>query len=565
MLRNVIICVMLSGLLSSVLKAQSGNTDIVKVNAVIQRAEQAKDKDLLTLALELYQEARNLVKEVQPLDTIHTKIHNGYLSVLGKSQAYREMIREQRRRIKWLVEANTKDYGGIYFLYGSIGSFYLSLEEGDSATQTFKQAVPYAQQSGKLVYLAAAQNNLGMGFMELGETDSAYTAFQTALTLLKKTDKEEIGLESSIRDNLGEYFLGEKIYNEAIENFQLNLSVSRLHERKGRILKSLLRLADAHLSKGEMELAADFLKEAQDPSLEKELAEPWPYESFLHISTRLAILSGNPDKAMESFSALTALLEKRSAEARQKADKALESLAQLKLKGVENLLESQENKLEEIDAQLNESQQETRTIYLLLFLVAGLAILIVIMLIILYRRRLGLQTKKSELKGVQAKLLQYEVKTKEMQSQQLQERLTLKDKDLTDLAIDISRRREWTEQILDELKKVRKSGGQISGDELRELIINIQGQIQADEKLKIFQQNIEQVNQEFFEKLLAKFPNLTKTEKELCGLIRLNLSSKEISNVRGVSPNSVKVGKHRLRKKLNLDPEDEIYTYLQQF
>ena len=97
------------------------------------------------------------------------------------------------------------------------------------------------------------------------------------------------------------------------------------------------------------------------------------------------------------------------------------------------------------------------------------------------------------------------------------------------------------------------------------MILNIQGQLQADEKLKLFQENIEQVNQEFFEKLLQKFPDLTKTEKELCGLIRLNLSSKEISNVRGVSPNSVKVGKHRLRKKLNLDPEDDVYAYLQQF
>ncbi|HTA27550.1 MAG TPA: hypothetical protein VK809_07175, partial [Bacteroidia bacterium] len=60
-------------------------------------------------------------------------------------------------------------------------------------------------------------------------------------------------------------------------------------------------------------------------------------------------------------------------------------------------------------------------------------------------------------------------------------------------------------------------------------------------------------------RLIALFPSLTKSELELCGYFKLNMSTKEISVLKGISIESVQKGRHRLRRKLGLGPDDDIY------
>lgn len=74
--------------------------------------------------------------------------------------------------------------------------------------------------------------------------------------------------------------------------------------------------------------------------------------------------------------------------------------------------------------------------------------------------------------------------------------------------------------------------------------------------------NVEKVNQDFFNKLDQNFPELTINEKQLCGLIRLNLSTKDIASIKNISPKSVEMGRYRLRKKLNLAPKEELSAFL---
>ncbi|TVQ74787.1 MAG: hypothetical protein EA363_01275 [Balneolaceae bacterium] len=59
-----------------------------------------------------------------------------------------------------------------------------------------------------------------------------------------------------------------------------------------------------------------------------------------------------------------------------------------------------------------------------------------------------------------------------------------------------------------------------------------------------------------------KFPGCHCTELRLCALLRLNLSSKEIASLLGISPSSVKIARYRLRKKLQLNTEESLTGYL---
>jgi hypothetical protein len=45
-----------------------------------------------------------------------------------------------------------------------------------------------------------------------------------------------------------------------------------------------------------------------------------------------------------------------------------------------------------------------------------------------------------------------------------------------------------------------------------------------------FDLRFKQVHGEFYEKLLARFPDLTPNEQKICAFLRLNMTTKEISN-----------------------------------
>lgn len=60
----------------------------------------------------------------------------------------------------------------------------------------------------------------------------------------------------------------------------------------------------------------------------------------------------------------------------------------------------------------------------------------------------------------------------------------------------------------------------------------------------------------FQEKLKKRFPNLTAYDLRLCTYLKANLSTKEIAILLNITPDSVKKAKHRLRKKINLEPTE---------
>lgn len=63
---------------------------------------------------------------------------------------------------------------------------------------------------------------------------------------------------------------------------------------------------------------------------------------------------------------------------------------------------------------------------------------------------------------------------------------------------------------------------------------------------------------DFVDALVAKYPKLTAHEKRLSSLIKLELSSKEIAGLLGISHHSVNVARYRMRKKMELTKEDDL-------
>ena len=86
--------------------------------------------------------------------------------------------------------------------------------------------------------------------------------------------------------------------------------------------------------------------------------------------------------------------------------------------------------------------------------------------------------------------------------------------------------------------------------------------LSSDEEWEIFEQNFAEVHEEFLNKLSVLHPDLTNGELKLAAYIRMDLSSKEIAPLLNISLRSVENKRYRLRKKLGLEHDDNLSSYL---
>lgn len=69
---------------------------------------------------------------------------------------------------------------------------------------------------------------------------------------------------------------------------------------------------------------------------------------------------------------------------------------------------------------------------------------------------------------------------------------------------------------------------------------------------KEFEIRLDEIDYQFYEKLLSEFPELTMNERRLAAFLKLQFSTKEISLLTGQSIRSIEVARSRLRKKLSI-------------
>jgi len=71
----------------------------------------------------------------------------------------------------------------------------------------------------------------------------------------------------------------------------------------------------------------------------------------------------------------------------------------------------------------------------------------------------------------------------------------------------------------------------------------------------------EKLYPDFINKLLLSCPQLVQTEIEFCALLKMKLSTKQIAQLTFIETRTVQNKKHRIRKKLNLPPDLDIYQW----
>lgn len=81
----------------------------------------------------------------------------------------------------------------------------------------------------------------------------------------------------------------------------------------------------------------------------------------------------------------------------------------------------------------------------------------------------------------------------------------------------------------------------------------------------IFLKQFMEAYPDFIAHLLEKHPELSRSELSLCAMIYLNFSSKEIAEYTFIQHRSVQTNRSRLRKKMDLSPDVDLFRYIKSF
>lgn len=139
--------------------------------------------------------------------------------------------------------------------------------------------------------------------------------------------------------------------------------------------------------------------------------------------------------------------------------------------------------------------------------------------------------------------------------------LQLKQKDLSKASLDLTQRTEVINDFLSKFKRVESESPETVKARVVEELKRLKQFNSSRKTLDKFLKHTEVVNSEFYDKLNALHPNLTQNETDLCAYLMLDLSTKDIANLQGILPGSVRMNKMRLKKKLNVQ-EPSLEDYL---
>ncbi len=440
----------------------------------------------------------------------------------------------------------------------NIGMVYDEQQDKKKALDYYFAAIALFKKSNNDQRIAVAFTKVGTIYIEQKKFDEALRFLNDAFAIHKK-NRFDFGI-LEINNRLGLLYRDKGELKKAENYFTESLSIARKKKDQEHIAKNLENLASTYLLKGDLTKAETCLKEAYP------IAEHNGYKKWLRDILRdykdLSLMRNDPSHAVYYFSLYENLKDSIFSE---------EKAAQLANLQMEYVMAENEKgrKLQEQEIQLLQQQSKLDRFFLFL-LIGGIVVLAIAGYVIFRTQRYRIQKNKElflqqrQLAQSQQELAQIEIENAKLKEKELNSELEFKNKELTSYTINFIRKNELMEEFkvkLEELKKQLPSELTNDVNSLHRMVQNNN----IDKDWEDFKLTFEGVHHNFFSSLLQRFPELSPTELKLCAMLRLNFNLKETAAVMGISPDSVKTSRYRLRKKLNLPAEQNLTDFVMGF
>lgn len=495
------------------------------------------------------------IKILQLLGAVYTK--TGQYN--EASELYFEMLNHTKK---------LNDAEGEVFALTRIAVIQLNLDNYRVSQRFFQNAITKAREIGDWVGETIALSEAGLLEEKVGNTQKAIEYYQKAIEIFNSKDVKHaiptiLFSISTLYKDEDKVELALEITNEAIE-------LADSLNNQAFVIDGLLNLSNIYASMGENEKAISVLEEGRSIAEVSGLGNS-ELKILTSLSRNYSSLEKNEEALKTAERAKSIAISKKSWEA---AKSALETLIDVEkkeglfikaLSHQEELMMVQDSiidsdrakKIAELEARYQVSQKEkeiqalqaenTKSATKQIALIIGISLLMVIGLLIFRSQKLKIQRKQVQLENSQLK------------SKQLEKDLEYKNKQLTTQSLNMVQKNEMMEELKGKIELIKEKG---SSKELNSLSNLVDYSISLDEDWKQFQMHFEEAHSGFYHTLKEQYPDLTPNELRLSALVKLNLSIKEMAAIIGISPDSVKTARYRLRKKLRLKTQDNLTDFM---
>lgn len=159
-------------------------------------------------------------------------------------------------------------------------------------------------------------------------------------------------------------------------------------------------------------------------------------------------------------------------------------------------------------------------------------------------------------------LAEMRLNSQKNENKNLKNELEFKNKELVSFTLSLSRKNNFLHEIKEKIDTLNPSHPDGGFSNIQRLVNTALESEQGWEEFKI---RFEQVHNDFFTRLTEIYPQLTSNDLRICAFIKLNLSTKQMAALLNIAPASVDISKYRLKKKMNLAPDENLAEFIINF
>lgn len=433
----------------------------------------------------------------------------------------------------------TRERGTIL---NNIGWIYQSLMEYDGALKYYTRSYEIQKKLDNKSGMASGLNNIGVVQGRLGRLDSAKYYYEAAFEI-RKEENSVVGLANSY-GNLGHnaYQLGDTL--KAEEYYKNCLELCRENDFKRQWLNTLNAYGKLAVAKNDLDLAAQILVEFDTvlPNYNTPVSQREYYQFCYLYQEKL----GNFERAYQDYKAYNII--KDSSQMNSMKYELLGRELQIKNETEKALIEQELQ--HEIDIGKQEERTQRLNFYIVL-LILGTVLIFTFFLLRNVRQKQQLTKMQLELSRVKNENLEIDVEQK--------------SKELTSYTLRVAQNNQFIQNVDEIISSVSSASKEDIEDQLRQLKNEINITKRRDKDWVEFQRQFEGIHTSFINNLTTQYPDLTTNEIRLCTLMKLNLPSKDITSILGISMNTIKSSRYRIHKKIGLEEGDKLADFILRF
>jgi len=383
---------------------------------------------------------------------------------------------------------------------------------------------------------------LGASHEKQAEYEAALKDQKQSLELFQKLG-DDFGVAmtnenmGSIYEDLEQFYLAHQYFQQSYDYLQGTRTVAEINV--------LNNIGDSFRKRGDYQSGLEYTRKALE--LSKELNDLHQLESaYKDLSKNYALM----ENYEEAHSHLL-LAEKYNNEML-----TAQNYDQL------NMLQTiYETNKKEAEIQLLKEQNKVSVANQNLLWVALFAIAVIFIILYFY---LGKKRKaRLKIQEYKQRMLKAELDKKAIEEKNLQREVQLKAASLSRYSLHLSQKNKILLDMSNTLRNIASRKHMNTSDKIKELVKEIDFNLKEEQEWDEFMTFFKEIHPEFIKKLSAFSKNsLSPAELRLGMLLRLNLSSKEIASILRVTPDSVRVARYRLRKKLPIDQKEELVNFM---